>query len=247
MQSGSILKLAGFVLLLTMLGFGQAVPDPWLIVARGASGSINAHTTRQQLVRMYGASNVVDQDVDIGEGEMQSATFLFPKDPERVIEILWQDPDTKTAPESADIFGKKSRWHAVHGITLGTSASELERVNGRPFHFALTNDGTDMAEETISWQGGRLEKEFQADGRVILELEEAPAKGTEPKGPSPDFGVDSDNPAWRAHKPHVSRISWFFPSKAHREKRGATPQSPRTTPSQPPRSYPAQPSLPQSA
>jgi hypothetical protein len=99
---------------------------------------------------------------------MQSATLLFPKDSERQIEILWKDPDTKTAPKSTDTLGEKSRWHAVHGITVGTSAGELERINGRPFHFALTNDGTDMAEETISWREGRLEQEFQADGRVIF-------------------------------------------------------------------------------
>jgi hypothetical protein len=118
----------------------------------------------------------VDQDVDIGEGEMQSGTFLFPKDPQRQIEMLWKDPDNKTVPESAQIWGKKSFWHGVHGITLGTSVSELERLNGRPFRFALTNDGMDMAEETISWQGGRLEKEFQGNGRIILEIESSPTK-----------------------------------------------------------------------
>ena len=211
MDSRYVFGFAGFVFLLTMLGFGRSEPDPWLILASGEKGSINAHTTRDDLVRIYDAANVVDQNVDIGEGEMQSATLLFPNDPERQIELLWKDPDTKTSPESADVRGKKSRWHAVHGITLGTSASELQRLNGRPFHFALTNDGTDMADELISWRGGSLEKEFQGDGRVILELEWAPAKGAQPRGPH-DFETNSDNPAWRAHNPHVSRMSWIFPS-----------------------------------
>jgi len=186
--------------------------DPWMILASGEKGSINARTTHHDLVRMYGAANVVDQDVDIGEGEMQSATFLFSKDPERQIEIRWKDPDTKTAPESADIRGKKSRWHAAHGITMGTSASELERMNGRPFHFSLANDGTDMREETISWRGGSLEIEFQGYGRVILELEWSPAKADTQTGPR-DIEVNSDNPAWRAQNPRVSRITWLFPSK----------------------------------
>ena len=74
MRNGSILRLARFAFLATTLGFGQAAPDPWLILASGERGSINAHTSRQDLVRMYGAANVVDQDVDIGEGEMQSGT-----------------------------------------------------------------------------------------------------------------------------------------------------------------------------
>lgn len=184
MHSRYIFGLAGLVFLMTNLGFGQSQPDPWLLLARGGKGTINAHTTRRDLVRMYGAANVADQDVDIGEGEMRSATFLFPKDPEHRIEILWKDPDTKTAPESADIRGKKSRWHAVHGITLGTSVGELERFNGRPFRFTSTNDGTDMAKELISWRGGSLEKSLQGNGRVILELEWTPAKGDSLRGPT---------------------------------------------------------------
>ena len=190
MRSGSIFQLAGFAFLATTLGFAQAAPDPWLILASGERGSINAHRTRHDLVCMYGAVNVVDQDVDIGEGEMQSATFLFPKDPERVIEILWKDPGTKTAPEAADIFGRKSRWPAVRGITLGTSARELKRLNGRPFRWTFLNDGTDMAQELISWRGGSLEKAFPGDGRVILELEMTPMKGAKPTGPSPDIEIE---------------------------------------------------------
>jgi hypothetical protein len=205
--------LAGFFFLVTALGFGQAAPDPWLISASGEKGSISAHTTRQDLVRMYGASNVVDQDVDIGEGEMQPGTFLFSKDSERQIVILWKDPESKTAPESADIWGKKSLWHGIHGITLGTSVKQLERLNGRPFRFTSANDGTDMAEETISWQGGRLEKEFQENGRIILSIEWSPTKGAKKRAPA-DFGVDSDDPVWRAQNPHVSRMTWFFASNA---------------------------------
>lgn len=208
-QRNAVFLLA--ILVASVCAFGQEESDPWLILASGEKGPISVHTTRKDLVRMYGAANVVDQDVDMGEGEMQSGTFLFPNDPERRIEILWKDPDTKTVPVYADILGKKSRWHTVHGITLGTSVPELERLNGRPFHFALTNDGTDMAEETISWQGGRIEKEFQGNGRILLELQWSAARGHKAHGPA-DLGADSNNPAWRAQNPHISRISWMFPS-----------------------------------
>jgi hypothetical protein len=204
--------LAGCVLLTALSGFGQAAPDPWLILASGEKGSINAHTTREDLVRMFGAANVIDQDVDIGEGEVVTGTLLFPKDPERQIEVLWKDPDKKTEPESASVRGNKSRWHAVHGISLGTTSAELEHINGRPFRWTLMNDGTDMAQELISWRGGLLEREFQGDGRVILLLEYSPTKGAKQRGPS-DFSRDSDNPVMRAQNPHISEISWVFPSK----------------------------------
>jgi hypothetical protein len=211
---GRLSCLAAIVVSLSLSGFGQAKSDPWLIVLNGAEGAINAHTTRADLVNVYGAPNVVDREVDIGEGEMQSATLLFPNDPKRQLEILWKDPDTKTQPQSADIFlVKKSFWHTVYGVTIGTPVIELERLNGRRFHFALTNDGTDMAEETISWQGGRLEKEFQGRGRVILEIEDSPARAARQRGPH-DFEANSDSPAWRAEKPHISRITWIFPGNA---------------------------------
>ena len=206
-RSTRIVSLVAMLFTQSLSAFGQADSDPWLILASGEKGSINAHTTRKDLVRLYGASNVTDEDVDIGEGEMQSATLLFPNDSELKIEILWKDPDTKTEPVSAGILEKKSRWHTAHGITLGTSIEEMERVNGRPFRFALTNDGTDMADETISWQGGSLRGSFK-DGAASFWRSKLLRKQSGPH----DFEVSSDNPAWRAKKPRVSRISWIFPS-----------------------------------
>ena len=164
------LLFAGLAFLATTSAFGQTANDPWLILTSGEKGSLNVHTTHEDLVREYGPSNVTDQDADVGDGEIQPLTVLFAEDPQRRIELLWKDPGKNTEPAFATIRGKASRWHAVHGISLGTTLPDLERINGRPFRFALTNDGTDMAEEHISWQGGLLEKDFQGDGRIILFL-----------------------------------------------------------------------------
>lgn len=150
-------------------------------------------------MRLFGTSNVVDQEVDVGDGEMQTATFLFPQDPERRIEILWKDPGWRANPSSAEIRGKKSRRHGVHGVSLGTTLTELQQINGRPFGFALVNDGTDMTDELISWHGGSLEKDFQAVGRVTLWLESSPSNRRPPTAPM-DFSGES---------PRVSRKSVF--------------------------------------
>ena len=203
--------LAEFVSLATLLASGQTPNDPWLVLASGVKGSITVQTTREDLVRAYGASNVTDQDTDVGEGEIQSLTVLFAGDPQRRLELLWKNPGKKTEPASASIRGKASRWHAVHGISLGTTLPELERLNGRPFRFALTNDGTDMAEEHISWQGGLLEKDFQGYGRIVLSLVGPPTKEATQKGPS-DFGGDSNEPAMRKRNLYVDSITWEFPS-----------------------------------
>jgi len=211
-RGGLIFQLAGFTLLLaTMPGFGQSAPDLWLILADGEKGSINADTAREDLVRYYGAANVVDQDVDIGEGEMQPATFLFPQDAERRIEILWKDPDRRASPSSVEIRGKKSQWHGAHGISLGTTLLELQRINGRPFGFALVNDGTDIANEQMSWHGGSLEKDFQGAGRVILWLEGSPGNRTTSNRPM-DFSGESNTPRIRKMNLRVSSMVWIFPT-----------------------------------
>ena len=204
--------LAGFVFLVTISGLAQGTHDPWLILANGAKGAINIHTTREELVRLYGASNVADQDADVGEGEIEPETVLFPKDPERRIEILWKNPDKRAVPASASIRWKTSRWHAVHRISLGTTLTQLQRLNGRPFRFDLTNDGTDMANELISWHGGSLEKDFQGEGRIILWLVCTPTQATARKGPR-DFGGESDTPEMQRLNLHITEMTWVFPPK----------------------------------
>lgn len=73
--------LAGILVLLLASALGQAESDPWLIPASGAKGPINRHTTREDLIRSYGSSNVVDQDADVGEGEIEPERFFFGKTP----------------------------------------------------------------------------------------------------------------------------------------------------------------------
>lgn len=185
---------AGFLFLPTILAFGQATPDPWLLLANSEQGSINTHTTREDLVRAYGAANVVDGDIGVGEGDTEPGTYVFPKDAQRSIQILWKDPDKKTAPRLATISGKASRWHGVHGLSLGTSLSELERLNGRRFDITW---GTDEPGWVISWKGGLLEKEFKG---VNVWLDDLPPKAvTTPHRPGP-------------HAPdrHVNQINWEF-------------------------------------
>jgi hypothetical protein len=92
--------LAGPLFLGTILAFSQAAPDPWLVVPNGDGVPINYRVTRADLVQRHGAANVVDQEVGLGEGDTDTATVLFPKDPEHRIEILWQDHDKETYPSS---------------------------------------------------------------------------------------------------------------------------------------------------
>lgn len=207
--------LLGIALLISGLCYAQASADPWLILSTGEKGSINAHTARSDLARSFGASKVADKDVDVGEGETEPGTLVFPNDPERLIEILWRDPDKKTEPKSATISGKKSRWHAVHGISLGTSLSELERLNGRPFH--LAGFDWDYSGTILSWDGGVLARELDGgDGRVILRLDSDRANVTQQERSQVegDSEFSSQHPVMHKLDPDVYQMIWVFPTQA---------------------------------
>jgi hypothetical protein len=127
MQNRNI--LAGFILWVTTLGFGQSPPDPWLIVTSGVEGPLNRHTTHSELLRVYGKANVTERDgIEGFSGDMEYVTVLFAKDPARAIEIIWRDEEKKTVPAFVTVRGFKTRWHAARGISLGTSLKDLERL-----------------------------------------------------------------------------------------------------------------------
>jgi len=164
-------------LLATQAAKAQASVDPWLIVRSGQGGIISPHVTRKDLVQAFGAANVVDQDVDIGEGETQPGTVICPKDPERLMEILWRDPETKMHPASAQFSGAKSRWKVAHNISLGTSLKELESLNGRPF--MLAGFAWDYSGTVLSWENGSLAKDLgDSQSRVIIRLDSPTSEST---------------------------------------------------------------------
>jgi len=214
--------VAAFLLLAFPVS-GQVASDPWLILADGKQGSINAHTTRQDLVLAYGADNVVDQDLDVGEGEVEPGTLLFPSDPERSIEILWNDIQTKPEPSRLTIRGNKSRWKSLHDISLGTTLKQLERLNGRPFH--MSGYGWDYSGTVLSWDKGTLTRdlgEFDPQGvehgRIILRLN-CDTSSTKPLTQEEGMQVvgdrdfSSSHPLLQKMNPCVSEMVWVFPEK----------------------------------
>src|SRR5882724_383489 len=161
-------RFLGFAFLAVLVAPCEPGSESWNIVPGGTSGPITTSTTRQSLIDRYGASNVSDQDVDVGEGETQPGTVLFPQDQKRSLDILWSNDTKKAVPKDLTINGNSSLWHTVHGISLGMSLKQLEQINGRPFE--LSGFGWDYSGTLNSWKGGALDKELSANGRVLLRL-----------------------------------------------------------------------------
>ena len=138
----------------------------WLALSDD-SATIGAHTADRMLDSMFGAANVRRERVEIGEGETLPATVLFPDDSARRLEILWVDTVARDRPAHFRIGGTRSEWFAG-GVSAGTSLTDLERINGRPF--VMTGFGWDYAGTITSWNGGRLDSLPPGVERLVVRL-----------------------------------------------------------------------------
>lgn len=188
-----------------------SVSRKWLILPGGATGgSITTQTKESELVGTYGKQNVTAADVDLGEGETEPGTAIFANDPSRHIEILWKDPNARRLPKRVQIWGEKSLWETVHGISLGTTLKTLEQLNrGR---FSLAGFAFDYSGTVTSWRQGVLAQELDAPGRVILRLQPASKNSNGIKNSVlGDRNFSSGHPAMQALNPKVYQVIWLFP------------------------------------
>ena len=190
--------------------FGHA--QDWTIVPGKSVGPITAATSEAELITLYGKANVKRTQLDVGEGEMQPATTIFPADPTRTAAILWQDPETRLRPESVTISGHKTLWKTDSGITIGTPLTVIEQLNGRPF--VLAGFGWDYEGTVWHADGGKLTALGALTGEEItgqtLMLRLAPAAkfraSAEYRAVSGEAGFFSDNAAMKMINPAVYQM-----------------------------------------
>ncbi len=130
--------------------------NDWLIVPGKRLGPITATSTRADLIRMFGAKNVVEADVTVGEDEPEPGTILFADEPDKKLAIVWTDDGHVNSVAICQDEKANCRWHTADGISLGTSLKMLERLNGRSFQFY--GFGWDYGGAVVSWEDGRLER-----------------------------------------------------------------------------------------
>ena len=134
----------------------------WLIARDPANDAVHATDSEASLRRRYGDSNVVAGAVNVGEGETEAGTILFPRDSTRRLTIMWADSLKRTHPTNVEVDGSPTRWVVFPGVSLGTSLADLERLNGRPFRlFGMDFDYSGTVE---SWEGGRLDSLWTPTG-----------------------------------------------------------------------------------
>jgi hypothetical protein len=128
----------------------QAQPAGRSIACSGAFARDSNHL---KLAIAFDSRNLAFTEVDGPEGTKLNASVLFPNDPKRRLEVLWQNEPTRS-DTSLIVIGGQSQWTAPKGLRIGTPLAAVEKANGRPFKLAGLDQGNGGT--VIDWDGGAL-------------------------------------------------------------------------------------------
>src|SRR5450432_4105072 len=84
------MRITAAILSLLFGSVAVAQQNDWVLEPGIRLGPLTAETNRVAVVRLFGRSNVNDQDVDAGEGP-EPATVVFARDSSAKLAILWHD------------------------------------------------------------------------------------------------------------------------------------------------------------
>ncbi|MBW4561714.1 MAG: hypothetical protein KME32_11270 [Mojavia pulchra JT2-VF2] len=162
-----------------------------LIIPGERVGPVTRKTTKQDLVKLFGASCLVDKSISGPEGMGSFAATQVNLGKERSFLVVWSD-NTRTKP--LDVRNLGSAWKTPEGISVGTSLSELRKKLG---NFQLAGLGWDFSGH-IFLNTSRLSRYH---GKLYLMVDAAPnAYENYPKdyqAVSGDGTFSSSNPHWK--------------------------------------------------
>jgi hypothetical protein len=155
------------------------------------------------LAASYGPDNLVEEVLPGPEGESYTATVLYPNDPSRRLQIVWQD-EARVRPASISVSGEASAWVGPNSLSLGQALAEVEAVNGSPF--MLWGFGWDYGGWVSDWNGGAFAPVAGCVTRVRFD-----ATGDQ-EGAQGDSTFASDSAVIRRAAPRVSEFGLSYPT-----------------------------------
>jgi hypothetical protein len=130
--------------------------NDWLCIPGERVGPITSKTSEKQLIELFGEENVRREQIVVGEGVgYETATFVF-KDSKDEIVVRWLDDQPFEKPESISIYKEGTQWRTPEGITIGTSLSELNEMNGK--EFSITHLGWEFGGYVGSLNNGAFSR-----------------------------------------------------------------------------------------
>lgn len=178
------------------------VAQPGHVVACSA-GAFIKNSGHLRLAQTYGVHNVDFTEVAGDDGSTMMASVIYPNDPKKRLEVLWDD-DTERSGTRMVVIEGQSTWSAQKGLRLGLSLAALEKLNGKAFKLmGFERGGMAIVSD---WNGGALG--LLTDGcRVGVQLKPDPKTSPDTLSTaSSDKEFPSNDPAIRAAKPTVGEI-----------------------------------------
>lgn len=186
---------------------------PYLVMRQPSKVSpiLGSTTSEKSLISYFGANNVKRKTVPVVEGETADGTVIYPDDPKRRVTFIWKNSKKRDIPETIYITDQPSLWRLPNEITVGTTLTELEKINGKSFK--LSGFDWDYGGNVLSWNGGKLESALKSkSGKVSATVQLVPPKGKNtPDGLSGDRELQSSNAAMQKFNPVVGTVSILAP------------------------------------
>ena len=143
----------------------ETTADPATTAAYVLPGDFAPDTGVGQLALRFGKDNVRIGAVPGAEGEKVDGVVLFPDDPARRAYLYFEDAEHVTGLSMVRVLDDGSRWRLDNGIGIGTSLSEVLRLNGKPIRFFGLD--WDYGGAITDWSGGRLDPANDAIRRGV--------------------------------------------------------------------------------
>ena len=150
------------------------------------------------LAMVFNSRNMTFTHEAVPGGEAD-VTVLFPNDPKRRLEVWWSNPN-RTGTYLIDIAGK-STWTGPHGLRLGLTLEQLEKINRKPFK--MKGFGQDNVASISSWDGGALAS-IEGGCKAGISMHSNASEATAALPAKDEY--NSNDPALRTLKPTVSEI-----------------------------------------
>ncbi|HEY2018125.1 MAG TPA: hypothetical protein VGH38_31685 [Bryobacteraceae bacterium] len=207
-------------ILVTLLFAPPQQGNDFALVPGVRVGPITATSVRADLDRFFPKGAVEDDEIELDEGMLQPATFVYRKDPSQTLAISWNGKGPEAHPKQIFVcHGLRRgscRWQAGGGIGMATRLSELEALNGKAF--TISGFGYNYGGNVLSWEDGKLAK-LDCNGRLVLTLdgERNGSRYTVAMTPEEvhavrgDRPIRSSTPAMRKLNPRVVGILFQFP------------------------------------
>lgn len=125
----------------------------WVIDPGRQLAFLKPTVSEAELVRMFGSYNVEPADITLDDQTVVRGTRLFPRDPNKRIDLVWQDEEARSDVRLAIVRSEQSYWQ-LPGVRLGTPLKKLQELNGQPLQIAPLEQ--DKAATVLDWRHGQL-------------------------------------------------------------------------------------------